>query len=81
MRKVAYLAATLLAVSACTASQTFYLNGQMIYHVTGKWVPDEPMSWIIQNQGALKAPWAAENSAAQLNLSYVAVYSYAGEPG
>jgi hypothetical protein len=44
-------------------------------------VPDEPMSWIIQNQGALKAPWAAENSAAQLNLSYVAVYSYAGEPG
>jgi hypothetical protein len=60
---------------------TFYLNGQMIYHVTGKWVPDEPMSWIIQNQGALKAPWAAENSAAQLNLSYVAVYSYAGEPG
>jgi hypothetical protein len=60
---------------------TFYLNGQLIYHVTGKWVPDEPMSWIIQNQAALKAPWAAENSAAQLNLSYVAVYSYAGELG
>jgi hypothetical protein len=59
----------------------FYLNGQLIYHVTGKWVPDEPMSWIIQNQAALKAPWAAENSAAQLNLSYVAVYSYAGEQG
>jgi hypothetical protein len=60
---------------------TFYLNGQLIYHVTGKWVPNQLMSWIIQNQAALKAPWAKENSAGQLNISYVAVYSYAGERG
>lgn len=60
---------------------TFYLNGQLIYHVTGKWVPDEPMSWIIQNQAALKAPWAGQNSAAQINISSLAVYSYAGEQG
>jgi len=58
---------------------TFYLDGRQIYHLTGNWVPDEPMSWIIQNESALFGPPAPENSAAQLNLAYVAVYSYAGE--
>src|SRR6201996_8744467 len=57
----------------------FYLDGRRIYHLTGNWVPDEPMSWIIQNESALFGTPAPENSAAQLNLSYVAVYSYAGE--
>jgi hypothetical protein len=57
----------------------FYLNGKQIYHVTGTWVPDERMSWIIQNESALNGETAPENSSAQLNISYVAVYTYAGE--
>jgi len=59
----------------------FYLNGAEIYHVTGKWVPDERMSWIIQNESALNGELAPEHSSAQLNISYVAVYTYAGEKG
>jgi hypothetical protein len=57
----------------------FYLNGTEIYHLTGKWVPDQPMSWIIQNETALNGEIAPENSSAQLNISYVAVYTYAGK--
>jgi hypothetical protein len=57
----------------------FYLNGSEIYHVTGKWAPDERMSWILQNETALNGEAAPENSSAQLNISYVAVYTYAGE--
>ena len=60
---------------------TFYLDGRVIYRLTGNWAPEERMSWIIQNESALFGPSAPENSAAQLNLSYVAVYSYAGEQG
>jgi hypothetical protein len=60
---------------------TFYLDGREIYHITGSYVPTEPMSWIIQNESALTGAPAPENSAAQLNLSYVAVYSYAGGSG
>jgi hypothetical protein len=58
-----------------------YLNGKPFYHVTGKLVPAQEMSWIIQNQANLKAPWAAKNSSAQMDISYVAVYTYAGEQG
>jgi|SRR5580692_10206564 hypothetical protein len=57
----------------------FYLNGTEVYHLTGKWVPDEPMSWIIQNETALDGEIAPENSSAQLNISHVAVYTYAGK--
>ena len=57
----------------------FYLNGTELYHLTGKWVPDQPMSWIIQNETALNGEIAPENSSAQLNISYVAVYTYAGK--
>ncbi|HEX4093753.1 MAG TPA: glycoside hydrolase family 16 protein [Trebonia sp.] len=57
----------------------FYLNGTEVYRLTGKWVPDEPMSWIIQNETALNGEIAPENSSAQLNISYVAVYTYAGK--
>ena len=60
---------------------TVYLNGREFYHVTGNFVPAQPMSWIIQNQANLKAPWAADNSSAQIDISYVAVYSYAGKQG
>jgi hypothetical protein len=57
----------------------FYLNGTEVYHLTGKWVPDQPMSWIIQNETALNGEIAPQNSSAQLNISYVAVYTYAGK--
>lgn len=61
-------------------SLTFFLNGRQIFQVTGKnWVPDEPMSWIIQNQAAINGEQALPNSSAQLNISHVAVYSYEGE--
>ena len=57
----------------------FYLNGTEIYHLTGKWVPDERMSWIIQNETALNGEVAPENSSGQLNISHVAIYAYAGQ--
>jgi Glycosyl hydrolases family 16 len=59
-------------------SLTFYLDGKKIGSVTGKWVPDEPMSWILQNESALYGAEAPENSSAQMNISSVAVYSYQG---
>ena len=57
----------------------FYLNGTEIYHLTGKWVPNEPMSWIIQNETALNGEVAPQNSSGQLNISHVAIYAYAGQ--
>lgn len=62
-------------------SLTFYLDGRQIYQATGKYVPDEPMSWILQNETALNGELAPVNSSAQLNISYVAVYSYLGAEG
>lgn len=59
----------------------FYLNGTEVYHLTGKWVPDQPMSWIIQNETALNGEIAPEHSSGQLNISSVAVYTYAGKKG
>jgi hypothetical protein len=59
-------------------SLTFYLDGKQIGHVTGNWVPDEDMAWIIQNETALTGPPAPPNSSAQINISHVAVYSYTG---
>lgn len=62
-------------------SLTFFLDGHQIYQVTGQYVPDVPMSWIIQNETALDGEVPPDNSSAQLNLSYVAVYSYVGGEG
>jgi len=59
-------------------SLTFYMDGKETGSVTGKWVPDEPMSWILQNESALLGAEAPENSSAQINISSVAVYSYQG---
>jgi hypothetical protein len=44
-------------------------------------VPDERMSWIIQNETALNGEVAPENSSGQLDISHVAIYSYAGKKG
>lgn len=57
---------------------SFYLDGQLIGQVHGYGVPDEDMAWIIQNESALNGPSAAQGSWAQINISYVAVYSYTG---
>jgi hypothetical protein len=57
----------------------FFINGTEVYHLTGKWVPDQPMSWIIQNETALNGEIAPQHSSAQLNISYVAVYTYTGK--
>jgi hypothetical protein len=57
----------------------FFLNGTEIYHLTGKWVPGQRMSWIIQNETALNGEVAPENSSGQLNISHVAIYAYAGQ--
>ena len=59
-------------------SLTFYLDGKQIGHVTGNWVPDENMAWIMQNESALIGPSAPPDSSAQINISHVAVYSYTG---
>jgi hypothetical protein len=59
-------------------SLTFYLDGRVIGRAKGDWVPNEDMSWIIQNESALTGPSAAPGSWAQINISYLAVYSYTG---
>ncbi len=59
-------------------SLKFYLDGKLIGSLTGKWAPDTPMSWVLQNESALYGPEAPENSSAQLNISHLAVYSYQG---
>ena len=58
-------------------SLTFYLDGRVIGRSRGNWVPREDMAWIIQNESALDGPSAAPGSWAQINIAYVAVYSYA----
>lgn len=57
---------------------TFYLDDKYIGTLTGKWVPDERMSWIIQNESAIGGEQAPERSSAEISFSYLAVYSYAG---
>lgn len=59
-------------------SLTLYLDGKKIGALTGKWVPDQPMSWILQNESAL-GEYAPEYSYAQLNIDSMAVYSYQGK--
>jgi hypothetical protein len=56
----------------------FYLDGKEIGTATGKWVPEQPMSWILQNESALGVEEATDYSSAQLNIASVAVYSYQG---
>jgi hypothetical protein len=53
----------------------FYLDGKEVGSAVGKWVPDTPMSWIIQNESSLGAG-APRYSSAQIDIDYMAVYSY-----
>lgn len=59
-------------------SLTFYLDGRVIGQAKGNWVPNEDMTWVIQNESNLIGPSAAPNSWAQINIAYAAVYSYTG---
>jgi beta-glucanase (GH16 family) len=59
-------------------SLKFYLDGKEVGALTGKWAPDQPMSWILQNESALYGWEAPVYSSAQLNLAGIAVYSYQG---
>jgi hypothetical protein len=59
-------------------SLKFYLDGKLVGSLTGKWVPNTPMSWVLQNESALYGVQAPENCSAQLNIASMAVYSYQG---
>jgi Domain of unknown function (DUF222) len=61
-------------------SLKFYLDGKLIGQASGNWVPNEKMDWIIQNESTLDGTFAALNSSAQIDLSYVAYYSYVANP-
>jgi hypothetical protein len=53
----------------------FYMDGKRIGYTT-EGVPNVAMYWVIQNESALDGEQAPENSSAQINISYVAYYSY-----
>lgn len=57
-------------------SLSFYMDGKLI-GTTTQGVPNIPMDWIIQNESALNGESAPLNSSAQMDISYVAYYSYA----
>ncbi|MBY8884376.1 glycoside hydrolase family 16 protein [Streptomyces sp. PTM05] len=56
-------------------SVEFLLDGKVVGRST-RGVPDQPMSWIIQNESALNGPSAAPGSWAQLDITYVKGWSY-----
>lgn len=53
----------------------FYLDGRLVGE-THDHVPAVPMSWDIQNESALNGESAAPNSSAQMDVTYVKVWSY-----
>lgn len=60
-------------------SLSFYMDGKLIGTTTSAaYVPNVPMDWIIQNESALNGETASLNSSAQMDISYVAYYSYVG---
>jgi hypothetical protein len=56
-------------------SVTFLLDGHVVGHSTTA-VPNTPMDWDIQNESALDGSSAAPNSWAQMDITYVKVWSY-----
>lgn len=53
----------------------FYLDGSLVGHSTTA-VPDQPMSWDIQNESALNGDRAALNSWAQMDIAHVKGWSW-----
>lgn len=56
---------------------SFYMDGKLVGSTT-KGVPNIAMDWILQNESALNGESAAPNTSAQIDISYVAVYSWKG---
>jgi hypothetical protein len=53
----------------------FFVDGRLVGHDTRQ-VPDRPLSWVLQNESALRGPGAAPGSSAQLDITWVAAYAY-----
>lgn len=53
----------------------YYLDGRLIGHSV-RGVPDTPHDWILQNEAALNGQYAAPGSWAQMDITWVAAYSY-----
>ncbi|MFC7303915.1 glycoside hydrolase family 16 protein [Streptomyces monticola] len=53
----------------------FFVDGRQIGHDTRN-VPDTALSWVMQNESALEGPGAAPGSSAQLEVTWVAAYTY-----
>jgi beta-glucanase (GH16 family) len=54
----------------------FYLDGKLVGHSTRS-VASSPLSYVMQNESALEGAYAAKNSSAQIDVTWVAVYSLA----
>ncbi|WP_238783004.1 glycoside hydrolase family 16 protein [Streptomyces monomycini] len=55
----------------------FYLDGRLIGRSTDG-VPTQPLTWVLQNESALDGPYAAPGSSAELQITWVTVYTYEG---
>lgn len=53
----------------------FFVDGRQTGHDT-RGVPDQPLSWVLQNESALEGPGAAPGSSAQLEITWVTAYAY-----
>jgi hypothetical protein len=53
----------------------FFVDGRLVGH-DARQVPDRPLSWVLQNESALRGPGAAPGSSAQLDITWVAAYAY-----
>ncbi|WP_030375559.1 glycoside hydrolase family 16 protein [Streptomyces rimosus] len=58
-------------------SVRFYLDGHLIGH-SDRGVPEQPLSWVLQNESALDGAYATAGSHAEMQITWVAVYAYAG---
>ncbi|MFC3574707.1 glycoside hydrolase family 16 protein [Streptomyces yaanensis] len=55
----------------------YYLDGHLYLHDT-RAVPSRPLSAVLQNESALYGAYAAPGSWAQLDITWVTAYAYAG---
>ncbi|MEC4018815.1 glycoside hydrolase family 16 protein [Streptomyces sp. H27-D2] len=56
----------------------YYLDGELIGSST-RGVPSEPLSWVLQNESALYGAVPEASSSAQLDITWIAGYTY-GSP-
>lgn len=56
----------------------FYLDGSLLQSITDtRYVPNVPMSWIIQNESSLDGETTSPGSSGQLDISHLAYFSLA----